>query len=362
MLFSNTLLIAAASALLAEASPLEKRDSCTLSGKTAGGGLSNCATVTVNNVEVPSGKTLDLTGLQDGATVNFVGQVTFDYDEWVGPLVSISGKNIKVVGKSGHLLDGDGARWWDGKGDSGKKVKPKFMSLKLTGNSDVGGLQIKNTPIQAISVNSCSDTVIHDVTIDNSDGDKDSLGHNTDGFDVGNVNNVTIENCHVYNQDDCIAVNSGTGVYFKNNYCSGGHGASIGSVGLRSNNVVDTVYFENNQIVNSDNGLRIKTIQKATGSVNNVHFLSNTISGIRKFGIVVETDYSSGSTTGTPGSKVPITNFEVDGLTGSVDSSAYRVKILVAGASKWTWKDVDITGGSSFGSCTGIPSGSGASC
>jgi hypothetical protein len=38
---------------------------------------------------------------------------------------------------------------------------------------------------------------------------------------------VTIQNSFVYNQDDCLAINKGTGITFKNNYCSGGHGISI---------------------------------------------------------------------------------------------------------------------------------------
>jgi hypothetical protein len=49
-----------------------------------------------------------------------------------------------------------------------------------------------------------------DVTIDNSDGDVDEGGHNTDAFDVGSSTGITISGATVYNQDDCLAVNSGT--------------------------------------------------------------------------------------------------------------------------------------------------------
>lgn len=35
-------------------------------------------------------------------------------------------------------------------------------------------------------------------------------GHNTDGFDIGSSTNVVITGANVYNQDDCVAVNSGT--------------------------------------------------------------------------------------------------------------------------------------------------------
>jgi len=46
------------------------------------------------------------------------------------------------------------------------------------------------------------------------------LGHNTDAFDVGNSDDITITGATVYNQDDCLAVNSGTNIQFLNNYCS----------------------------------------------------------------------------------------------------------------------------------------------
>jgi polygalacturonase len=40
--------------------------------------------------------------------------------------------------------------------------------------------------------------------------DKDSLGHNTDAFDVGSSTGVTIAGANVKNLDGCIAINSGS--------------------------------------------------------------------------------------------------------------------------------------------------------
>jgi polygalacturonase len=72
----------------------------------------------------------------------------------------------------------------------------------------------------------------------------------------------------VYNQDDCVAVTSGTQIVIDNLYCSGGHGLSIGSIGGKSNNTVDTVTFKNSQVVDSQNGCRIKSNSDTTGSVS----------------------------------------------------------------------------------------------
>ena len=92
------------------------------------------------------------------------------------------------------------------------------------------------------------------MTLDNSAGDAE--GHNTDGFDIGSSNGVTISGAKVYNQDDCVAINSGTDITFTGGLCSGGHGLSIGSVGGRSDNTVSGVTFSSSTVQNSANGIR----------------------------------------------------------------------------------------------------------
>jgi len=125
---------------------------------------------------------------------------------------------------------------------------------------------VKNSPVQVFSINEAKNLQVNDVTVNNKDGDSNG-GHNTDAFDVGDSSQITISGATVYNQDDCLAVNSGTDITFTGGYCSGGHGLSIGSVGGRDNNVVDTVKILDSQIVDSDNGVRIKTVSGKTGQV-----------------------------------------------------------------------------------------------
>lgn len=75
----------------------------------------------------------------------------------------------------------------------------------------------------SIGSNSAQLTV-DSVQIDNSAGNTLSggkpLAHNTDCFDVS-ASNVIIKNSRCVNQDDCIAINSGSSIQFLNNYCSG---------------------------------------------------------------------------------------------------------------------------------------------
>ncbi|KAI0417780.1 putative extracellular polygalacturonase [Xylaria grammica] len=343
---------------------LQKRASCTFSGSggasSASKSQASCATIVLSNVAVPSGTTLDLSDLEDGTHVIFEGTTTWGYKEWSGPLLQIKGKDITIEGASGSVLDGDGARWWDGEGGNGGVTKPKFFAAhSLTGSSSITNLNIKNTPVQAVSINGCEGLTVTDMTIDNSAGDSGG-GHNTDGFDIGSSSGVTITGAKVYNQDDCVAVNSGTDIVFSGGLCSGGHGLSIGSVGGRSDNTVDNVTFKDSTITKSTNGLRIKAVAGATGTINGVTYSGITLSSISKYGILIEQNYDGGDLHGDPTSGVPITDLTISSITGSsgVTSSGYNV-VIVCGdgaCSNWTWSGVSVSGGKSYGECQNVPS------
>jgi polygalacturonase len=60
-------------------------------------------------------------------------------------------------------------------------------------------------------------------------------------------------------------------------------GLSIGSVGGRSDNTVQTVTISSSTIKNSQNGVRIKTVYGATGSVSGVTYKDITLSGYVPF-------------------------------------------------------------------------------
>ncbi|KAL2126648.1 hypothetical protein VTI74DRAFT_475 [Chaetomium olivicolor] len=347
---------------LAAANPLPAkladRASCTFTdAASAIKGKTSCSTITLSGITVPAGTTLDLTGLKDGTKVIFSGTTTFGYKEWSGPLISVSGNNILVQGASGHVIDGNGAAWWDGKGSNGGKTKPKFFYAHSLKNSNIKGLSVKNTPVQAFSINSATNLGLYDIHIDNSAGDTKG-GHNTDAFDVGSSTGVYISGAIVKNQDDCLAINSGTNITFTGGQCSGGHGLSIGSVGGRSDNTVKTVRILNSSISNSQNGVRIKTVYGATGSVSDIKYEGITLSGITKYGVVIEQDYENGSPTGKPTAGVPITDLTLSGVTGTVSSSATDIYILCAkgACSNWTWTNVSVKGGKTSSKCSNVPS------
>jgi hypothetical protein len=172
LLAASASLVAAAPAAMpapTAAPDLAKRASCTFSGSSgaslASKSKASCATIVISSVVVPSGTTLDLTGLTSGTHVIFEGTTTFGYEEWSGPLISVSGTSITVTGASGNVIDGGGAKWWDGQGSNGGKTKPKFFYAHSLKSSSITGLNFKNSPVQLMSINSCTTLAVNNINV-----------------------------------------------------------------------------------------------------------------------------------------------------------------------------------------------------
>ncbi|KAH7702934.1 extracellular polygalacturonase [Aphelenchoides avenae] len=296
--------------------------------------------------------------------VTFQGRTTFGYAEWEGPLVSISGSHITVEGASGSVLDAQGARWWDGQGTNGGKKKPHpFFQAARLNSSTITGLTFKDAPVQVVSIYNCNDLTLNHIIIDNANGDNRNgkeVGHNTDGFDIGASNGVYIYNPVVHNQDDCLCINSGQNIIFSGASCTGGHGISIaaGIFGSASQNVVKNVTVSNCAVSNSANGIRIKTVSGAQGSVSGITYQNVRLSGITQFGVALQQDYKNSGPTGNPTNGVPITGIHMNGVTGSVSGNAAPFYVLCASGacSNWSWSGVSVNGGKKSNACKNVPS------
>jgi len=297
--------------------------------------------------------------------VIFEGETTFGFEEWSGPLLSISGTDITVTAASGAYFAGDGARWWDGQGSNGGVTKPKFFYAHNLIDSSITGLYFQNPPVQVVSIDDSTSLTLTDITIDASAGNTGSTSTaaaNTDAFDIGSSTGITITGANVSNQDDCMAINSGTTITFTGGVCTGSHGLSIGSVGGRDDNTVSDVLIENSEVTGGQNAVRIKTVYEATGTVSGVTYSNIQFSGITDYGVVIEQDYENGDPTGTPTNGIAISGLTLSNVVGTVESSATNVYILCGSGSctDWTWSGVKSTGGKTSTKCENIPSG--ASC
>ncbi|KAI9365525.1 putative extracellular polygalacturonase [Zopfochytrium polystomum] len=338
------------SGLTATAAPAPASSStCTV---TSASQVANCVSTSTNIVlkgpfTVPAETKIDMSGLKAGTTVTVTGTIT-----WAKSAKFTKSDFLFTLGGSGITFDGTGATfhgngqlYWDTNGSNGVDNKPKFFKVLTTGGSTIKGITMMNSPIHCFSIGG-SDTTFDGVTVDNSTGD--TLSRRQEA----RPQHRTASNSIVKNQDDCLAINSGSNIKFLNNNCSGGHGISIGSVD--TGKTVDGVTVTGCTISNSENGVRIKTVYDATGGyVKNVAYTDITLSSITKYGIVIEQDYENGSPTGTPTAGIPISAVTLTNVHGTMASGAkYSTYILCASCSGFTFSEINITPKNP--SCTGV--------
>lgn len=121
--------------------------------------------------------------------------------------------------------------------------------------------------------------------------DTDSFPFNTDGFSAGGTNMV-FENNFIQNGDDCLTVGDGAkGIVFRDSYCEGGHGLSIGSLGKGGSVAnVQNVLIENVTMVNSLYGARFKSWTGGNGLAHNITWRDITFDNV-PFPIYVTQNY-----------------------------------------------------------------------
>ncbi|KAL1600515.1 hypothetical protein SLS60_006901 [Paraconiothyrium brasiliense] len=329
--------------------------------------IASCTDITLSNILVPSGQTLDLTKLKTGATVTFAGKTSFEYYDGNIDLIKVAGTDITITAESDAIIDGNGQAWWDGLGSNGGISKPNhFITVsKANGASVIKDLYIQNWPVHCFSISNCNGLSIYNITLNNTAGDapnnrSDGLAaaHNSDGFDLSSCNNVTLRDSWVRNQDDCVAVTSGDNITVRNMYCDGGHGLSIGSVGGKSNNNVTNILFEDSKVLNNQNGARIKTNSETTGYIAGITYRNIELSNITTYGIDIQQDYLNGGPTGEPTNGVIIKNITMENIHGTVTGKAKEYYILCGdgSCSDFTFNNISITGGTNS-SCNFHPEG-----
>ncbi|KAG7398553.1 Polygalacturonase 1 [Phytophthora boehmeriae] len=331
----------------------EAGDPCHLTGTyQEGTDISSCSTVNIGPLTVPAGVMLDLSKTKPGATIEFTGTTTFSPQKWDGPLVLLTGSDLTVKGSG--VLDGQGDWYWK-QGES--ITRPVFFRLQHVTGSNISGFTVKNSPFRTFSIVTCIQTTITGLTLDSKAGD--NRAKNTDGFDLTKNDHVTITGNKIFNQDDCLAMQSSTNTIFSNNLCSGGHGISVGSLGgavVDQSTTVSGLTVQGNNIVDSENGLRIKTISGLKGLVSNVKYLDNTLSNVKN-GIVIHSNYDRalGAYSGAPTSLVKITEVTVSGLSGTA-TNLYDIVANPSVVSIWTFSGITVKA-TNKGTCSGQPGG-----
>lgn len=157
-------------------------------------------------------------------------------------------------------------------------VKPTALRFYGSFNPIVTGITIQNSPQFHLKFDNCNGVLVHDVSI-SSPGDSP----NTDGIHLQNSKDVLIYSSTLACGDDCISIQTGcSNVYVHNVNCGPGHGISIGGLGKDNTRAcVSNITVRDVNMHNTMNGVRIKTWQGGSGSVQGVLFSNIQMSEVQ---------------------------------------------------------------------------------
>ncbi|KAF9646158.1 pectin lyase-like protein [Thelephora ganbajun] len=236
---------------------------------------------------------------EQGVTYNILTPIRFPYFENV--LVSVQGNltyaaNIQntqaIVGSSdfpGHWftftggsnvtlegsedpqwgwVDSHGQQWWDAMQEVSLRVnRPHGWGFQKITNGEIKYMKLWQPVAWSFSASGSKNLHIHHNTIIAISNNKTCLI----GF-AAQGTNLLFEDNTIFNGDDCLTVGSpADNIHFRNSYCNGGHGLSIGSLG-KGGAVADVrnVLIENIDIDDSLYGARFKSWAGGKGTARNV--------------------------------------------------------------------------------------------
>ncbi|KIJ40021.1 glycoside hydrolase family 28 protein [Sphaerobolus stellatus SS14] len=253
------------------------------------------------------GSTLDITGCVN-CQIQIEGTLKLSNDTgyWEGKrtvvyINGISGATITTTSGAG-VFDGNGLPYWQVFNANSSYARPTLVYINNSKNINITKLRFKNAPNVFHSVTGGSSNVVYDTLTLDATPENGVTPKNTDGFDVGQSQYVTIKNIKVTNQDDCVAFKPGADFTTVTNItCTGSHGISVGSLGggAGSTDTVTNVYVTKATMVNSTKAVGIKLYQGGSShgiaTVRNVTFDGVTVQGCG-YAAQIQSCYGSAST------------------------------------------------------------------
>ncbi len=269
----------ASTAVLCQASPILKQDTCTPSSAgdssiddvpAISKALSTCGNG--GTIVIPAGKTftvrspLDFTNCRAcNFQIEGTLKVSDDLGYWEGKtafllLQNVAGATFHSLGGSG-VIDGSGQAYWDYFAKHKTYRRPLLVFFSNASNVTFTNIKLKDAPMMFVTVKGSSVNIKFSDLVLSAISTSDNQPKNTDGFDIGECSYVTLRNIHVTNDDDCVAFENGANYITVDNItCIGSHGLSVGSLGSAAGRpyIVKNVYVSNVKMVNSSKAAGIK--------------------------------------------------------------------------------------------------------
>ncbi|XP_055802016.1 polygalacturonase At1g48100-like [Solanum dulcamara] len=223
-------------------------------------------------------------------------------------------KLVGITIKGSGKIDGNGAVWWhDSLGGRMPGIKPTAIRFYGSFNATVTGITIQNSPQCHLKFDNCIGVSVYNFSA-SSPGDSP----NTDGIHLQNSKDVLIRSSNVSCGDDCVSIQTGSSnVYIHNINCGPGHGISIGGLGKDNTKAcVSNVTVKDIIMHNTMSGVRIKTWQGGSGSVQGLMFSNIQVSEVQ-IPIVIDQFYCDKSKCQNQTSAVALSGIIYEKITGT---------------------------------------------
>jgi polygalacturonase len=201
------------------------------------------------------------------------------------------GTNVTLRGSTDPnwgWIDGHGQAWWD---VNQQVNRPHGIAFQKITNGVIRDVKIWKPVAWSFSTSGSVNLHAYNNKILANTDKPNTFPFNTDGFSAGGTN-LLFENNHIENGDDCLTVGNGAkNVHFRNSYCSGGHGLSIGSLG-KGGGVADVqnILIENIVMENALYAARFKSWTGGNGLARNITWKNISYKNVR-FPIYVTQNY-----------------------------------------------------------------------
>ncbi|KAK9272111.1 hypothetical protein L1049_002480 [Liquidambar formosana] len=235
---------------------------------------------------------------------------------------------ITVRGKG--IIDGQGSVWWndsptDNPTDESELDAPTTkdssnsswndLALRFYGSSNVivSGITIQNTPQTHLKFDDCRSVQVFDMIISSP-----SNSPNTDGIHLQNSQDVAIHSSNLACGDDCVSIQTGcSNIYIHDVNCGPGHGISIGGLGKDNTKAcVSNITVRGVTMHNTLTGVRIKTWQGGSGSVQGVMFSNIQVSEVET-PIMIDQFYCDKSKCQNETSAVAVSGINYESIRGT---------------------------------------------
>ncbi|KZV17818.1 Pectin lyase-like superfamily protein [Dorcoceras hygrometricum] len=257
-------------------------------------------------------------------------------------------KLVGITIKGSGIIDGNGAVWWqlspyeddptDGQsrlviplngtleqthppltwisnslGSKMPSIKPTALRFYGSFNVTVTGITIQNSPQCHLKFDNCMGVAVYNLSVW-SPGDSP----NTDGIHLQNSKDVLIRSSNIACGDDCVSIQTGcTNIYVHNIYCGPGHGISIGGLGRDNTKAcVSNVTVRDVIMQNTMNGVRIKTWQANSKSVQGIQFSNIQVSEVQ-LPIVIDQYYCDKRSCKNQTTAVALSGINYDNIRGT---------------------------------------------